>query len=177
MNRDTLSKSPLFFFLVGYAILKDFSYLFGAKFYRWRHDNWPIRQWVTFHAAPDTAYVNNFFPTCICNMIHIHSGETGRPQDIVARSFASRPHALKLASLTFRTYKESTCSTSRTGSEGRELEVGNKNCHTTGDGSASTKEITSSPWLSHFFRVNRKSLGDEVAKNISFVSNRFTLGV
>ena len=34
MNRDTLSKSPLFFFLVGYAILKDFSYLFGAKFYR-----------------------------------------------------------------------------------------------------------------------------------------------
>ena len=38
-----LPKSPLFFFLVGYAILKDFSYLFGAKFtgqkfYRWRHD-------------------------------------------------------------------------------------------------------------------------------------------
>ena len=27
-----LSKSPLFFFLVGYAILKDFSYLFSAKF-------------------------------------------------------------------------------------------------------------------------------------------------
>ena len=46
-----------------------------------------------------------------------------------------------------------------------------------GDGSASTKEITSSPGLSHFFRVSRKSLGDEVAKNISFVSNRFTLGV
>ena len=46
-----------------------------------------------------------------------------------------------------------------------------------GDGSASTKEITSSPGLSHFFRVNLKSLGDEVAKNISFVSNRFTLGV
>ena len=45
-----LSESPLFFFLVGYAILKDFSYLFGAKFtgrkfYRWRHDNWQIGQW------------------------------------------------------------------------------------------------------------------------------------
>ena len=46
-----------------------------------------------------------------------------------------------------------------------------------GDGSANTKETTSSPGLSHFFRVNRKSPGDEVAKNISFVSNRFTLGV
>ena len=38
-----------FFFLVGYAILKELSYLFGAKFtcrkfYRWRHDNWPIEQ-------------------------------------------------------------------------------------------------------------------------------------
>ena len=41
-----LSKSPLFFSLVGYAIL-SFHSLFGGKFtgrkfYRWRHDNWPI---------------------------------------------------------------------------------------------------------------------------------------
>ena len=63
----------------------------------------------------------SFFPAWIYNMILIHSDETGRPQDVVARSFASRPHALKLASLTFSTYKESTCSTSRTGREGREL--------------------------------------------------------
>ena len=34
----------------------------GQKFYRWYHDNWPIGQWVICHAAPDTAYVNHFFP-------------------------------------------------------------------------------------------------------------------
>ena len=49
-----LSKSRLFFFLLGYAILKD--WLFGAKFtgwkfYRWRHDNWPIGQWVIFSCS------------------------------------------------------------------------------------------------------------------------------
>ena len=59
-----LSKCPLFFFMVGFTILKDFLCLFGAKFtgrkfYRWRHDNWPIGQWVIFHTAPDTAYVNH----------------------------------------------------------------------------------------------------------------------
>ena len=35
VNREPkarLCKSRLFFILVGYAILKDFSYLFGAKF-------------------------------------------------------------------------------------------------------------------------------------------------
>ena len=31
-RRSRLYKSPLFFFLVSYAILKDFSYLFSAKF-------------------------------------------------------------------------------------------------------------------------------------------------
>ena len=63
VNRDTLSKSPLFFLLVGYAILKDFSYLFGAKFYRWRHDNWPIGQWVTFEdeVAKNISFVSNRF--------------------------------------------------------------------------------------------------------------------
>ena len=99
-----LFKSPLFFLLVGYAIFKDFSYLFGAKFtgqkfYRWRHDNWPIGQWVIFHAAPDKAYVNHFFPAWIYNMTQIHSGETSWPRDCVARfdHFS-------------RTYVRSTCS-------------------------------------------------------------------
>lgn len=36
---NRLSTSPVFFFLVGYAILKDFSYLFDSKFtglkFRW----------------------------------------------------------------------------------------------------------------------------------------------
>ena len=35
-------------------------------------------------------------------MIHIHSGETSQPRDFVARSVAACPHALKLASLTFK---------------------------------------------------------------------------
>ena len=99
-------KEDFFFWLCHYVILKDFSYLFGAKFtcrkfYRWRHDNWPIGQWEIFHAAPDSSYVNHFFPAWISNMIQIHSGETSRPRDFVARSVAARPHALKLASLTF----------------------------------------------------------------------------
>ena len=98
--------------------LKDFSCLSGAKltgqkFYPWRHDNWPIGQWVIFHAASDTAYVNQFFPAWIYNVIQIRSGETSRPLDSVARSIAARPHALKLASLTFRTYERSTCCKSR----------------------------------------------------------------
>ena len=38
----------------------------------------------------------------IYNMIQIHSGETIRPRDFLARSVAARPHALKLASLTFK---------------------------------------------------------------------------
>ena len=97
----------LYFFLIGYGILKDFSYLFGAKFTgrkfsRWRHDNWPLGQSVTSHTAPYTAYVNHFFPAWIYNTIHIHSGKTSRPQDVVARSFSSRPYALKLTSLTFK---------------------------------------------------------------------------
>ena len=93
-------KTLYFFYLVVNAILKDFSYLFGAKstgrkFYRWCHDNWPIGQWVIFHAAPDRAYVNHM-------MIQIHSGETSRLRDFIARSVAARPHAMKLASLTFK---------------------------------------------------------------------------
>ena len=87
--------------------------LTGQKFYPWRHDNWPIGQWVIFHAAPDTAYVNQFFPAWIYNVIQIRSGETSRPLDSVARSVAARPHALKLVSLTFRTYERSTCCKSR----------------------------------------------------------------
>ena len=92
--------------MFGFAILKDFLYLFvakftGRKFHRWHHDNWPIGRWVIFDAAPDTAYVNHFFPAWIYNMIQIHSGETSQPRDL-ARSVAGRTHALKLASLTIK---------------------------------------------------------------------------
>ena len=54
----------------------------------------------------------SFFSAGIYDMIQIHSGETSRTRDFVARSVAARPHALKLASLNFRTYERSTCSKS-----------------------------------------------------------------
>ena len=41
----------------------------------------------------------SFFPAWNYNIIKIHSGETSRPRDFVARSVAVRPHALKLFSL------------------------------------------------------------------------------
>ena len=102
-----LSKSPLFFSLVGYAILKNFSYLFGAKFtgrkfYRWRHDNWPIGQRVIFQAAPNTAYVNHFFPAWIYNMIETSS---------LAWALRDLVHWSSLRSL-LRPYERSTCSKS-----------------------------------------------------------------
>ena len=102
-----LSKSPLFFFLVGYAILKNFSYLFGAKFtgrkfYGWHHDNWPIEQWVIIHAPSNTAYVNFFFSAWIYNMI-----ETSSP----TRSLRDFMHWSSLRSL-LRPHKRSTCSKS-----------------------------------------------------------------
>ena len=55
----------------------------GRKFYRWSHENWPIGQWVIFHIAPDTSYVNHFFPAWIYSVIQFHSGETSRPRDFV----------------------------------------------------------------------------------------------
>ena len=72
-----------------------------SKFYMWHHDNWPIAQWMIFHTAPATAYVNHP-PPCIYNMIQIHSGETSQPQDFVASSIPARSCALKLASLTLK---------------------------------------------------------------------------
>ena len=39
-------------------------------------------------------------------MIQIHSAETSRPRDFVARLVAARPHALKLVSLTFKKSRE-----------------------------------------------------------------------
>ena len=44
----------------------------------------------------------SIFPAWIYNMIQIHSGEASRPRHFVAHSVAVRPHALKLASLTFK---------------------------------------------------------------------------
>ena len=57
----------LYFFPGWLCNFKELSYLFdakftGRKFYRWRHDNWPIGQSVIFHAAPDTALSIFFFP-------------------------------------------------------------------------------------------------------------------
>ena len=97
----------LYFFPGWFCNFKELSYLFdekftGRKFYRWRHDNWPIGQSVIFHAAPDTALSIFFFFPWIYNMIQIHADETSRPPDFVARSVAARPRALKLASLTFQ---------------------------------------------------------------------------
>ena len=46
----------------------------GLKFYRWRYDNWPIGQWVIFLVAPDTAYVNHFFP-----QLDLESSSLARP--------------------------------------------------------------------------------------------------
>ena len=55
-----------------------------------------------FHAAPDTAYVNHFFPAWIYNMIQIQSGETIWPQDFVACSVAAQPNAPKFALHSFK---------------------------------------------------------------------------
>ena len=93
-----LSKSPFLFFF-GYAILKDVSYMLGAKFtgrkfYRWRHDSWPIGQWVIFHAEPDIAYVNHFFPREFIIQVGLGTSSLGRS--------LRGPHALKLASFTFK---------------------------------------------------------------------------
>ena len=112
-----LSKSPLFFFLVGYANLKDFSYLFGAKFigrkfYRWRHDNWPIGKWAIFHAAPDTAYVNHFFPRkFIVWFKSIQAKQADLETSALARSQRDLVHWSSLRSL-LGTHERSTCSKS-----------------------------------------------------------------
>ena len=72
-------KVLIFLFLVDFAILKDFSYLFGAKFIG---DVMTIDlgEWVIFDATPYTAYVKHFFPreVTIHNMIQIHLGETSQ---------------------------------------------------------------------------------------------------
>ena len=78
-----LSNSPLlFFFLVSDAILKHFSYLFGAKFncaIQWCHDNWPIgvsNIWRHFwHSICQSLFSSM---NIIYDMIQIHSGETSR---------------------------------------------------------------------------------------------------
>ena len=115
--RDRFSKSPLFFFLVGHAILKDFSYLFGAKFtsrkfYRWLHDNWPIGQWVIFHAAPDISYVNLFFPReFIIWFKSIQAKQVDHETSSLARSLYDLMYRSSLRSH-LRTYEKSTCSKS-----------------------------------------------------------------
>ena len=102
-----------FFFLVGYATLKDFSCLFGAKFpgrkfYHRGHDNHgPMGQSVIFHAAPNTAYVNHFFPREF--IIRFKSIQV-KQVDLETSSLSwllgvcTWPHELKLASHTFKSF-------------------------------------------------------------------------
>ena len=90
----------LYFFPGCLCHFKDFPYLFGAKFtgrkfYRWRHDNWPIGQWVIFHAAPDRACQsyddsNPFRRNKSTSRLHCSLGR------------CATSHAMKLASLTFK---------------------------------------------------------------------------
>ena len=84
------------------------SHLFGAKltgekFHRWRHDNWPMGEWVILDATPDIAYVNHFFSSEFViwfKSIHI-SGETSR-----RRTLDGCATSLKLTSLDFRNFWE-----------------------------------------------------------------------
>ena len=84
------------------------SHLFGAKltgekFHQWRHDNWPIGEWVILDATPDIAYVNQFFSSEFViwfKSIHI-SGETSR-----RRTLDGCATLLKLTSLDFRNFWE-----------------------------------------------------------------------
>ena len=118
-GRSGLSKSPLCFFLVDYAILKDFSYLFGAKF-TGRVDSriLPVTSWqLTNRTVSDIScpsrhsICQSFFPAWIYNMIQIHSGETSRPRDFVALARSLRD-LMDWSSLRshLRTYEMSTCS-------------------------------------------------------------------
>ena len=96
----------LSFSLVGYAILKDFPYLFvakftGRKFYR---DLMTIDQEENeWYFTPVRTQLMSiiFFPREFI-MFQIRSGETSRPREFAARSVAARPHSLKLASLTLK---------------------------------------------------------------------------
>ena len=103
---DSLLSSS--FFLVGFAILKDFLYLLGAKstdqkFHRWRHVNWPIGEWGIFDASPDTAYVNLFYPS---EFIIWFKSTQAKQVDLA--TVTARPHWSSL----FRNYERLTCSKS-----------------------------------------------------------------
>ena len=73
-----------FFFLVGYVILKDFTIPVCCEIHWWRHDNWPIGQWVIFRLETSS----------------------------LARSLGDHMHWISLRSL-LRTCERSTCSRSR----------------------------------------------------------------
>ena len=77
---------------------------------------WPIGQWVTFHAVPDTAYVNHFFPAWIHSMIQIPFQAKQVDLETLrcsAWSLRNLIHRRSLRSF-LRTYKRSTCSKSLT---------------------------------------------------------------
>ena len=96
----------LIFFLVGYSTLKDFSFLFGAKFTGRKFKPVTSWQWTSrtvwdISRCSRQSICQSFFPVWIHNMIQIHSGETSRPRDFIVRSVVERLHALKLTSLTW----------------------------------------------------------------------------
>ena len=95
-----ISKSPLFFSWLVMPFKGPFIPLgatfTGQKFYRWYHDNWPIGQWVICHAAPDTAYVNHFFPREI--IIWFKSIQVDLETSSLARSLRDLMHWSSLRS-------------------------------------------------------------------------------
>ena len=94
------SKSPLLFFLVGYAILKDFHTCLAenSSVENSIGDVMTIDQWNSewyFTPLPTQHMSIIFFPAWIY-MIQIHSGKRSQPWDSIACSVAQRPHASKL---------------------------------------------------------------------------------
>ena len=98
-----------FFFLVGYAILKELSYLFGAKFtcrkfYRWRHDNWPIEQSQHMSIIFFSAWIYKWFKSFLAKQVDLKTSS-------LARSLCDLMHWTLLRSFS-RTYEKLTCSKS-----------------------------------------------------------------
>ena len=105
--------SHILFFPGWLCHFKGFSCPFGAKFtgrkfYHRGHDNHgPMGQSVIFHAAPNTAYVNHFFPREF--IIRFKSIQV-KQVDLETSSLSwllgvcTWPHELKLASHTFKSF-------------------------------------------------------------------------
>ena len=107
---------PLLFFLVGYAILKDFHTCLAenSSVENSIGDAMTIDQWDSewyFTSLPTQHMSIIFFPAWIY-MIQIHSGKRSQRWDSVACSVAQWPHASKLTHFYDLMYGRSTCSIS-----------------------------------------------------------------